>query len=488
MEKCHFLSVLSNILSMQLTTHQKQAFDSLKAFVPNQGVKAFVLKGYAGTGKTTLIGHLVKWLKEKHYTPVLLATTGRAAKVLENKTGTQASTVHSCIYVFDEVAGNDESGKDAWESDTGQLFLNFDLRQGNVSVENAVYIVDEASMISHEVSSQEHTARFGSGSLLDDFFRFSENRKVVFVGDPCQLPPIADNPFSGALDDHFLQRRYGIQAVSVELREILRQDAGSEILRIAGQFRDGIVNGTFQKYPKVKLPAGANAHLYNDDKALVAGYVEKLRSGGWDKAIMICNANWQCSRLNTNIRQMLGYRDNLHAGELLMVVQNSYNVDLANGDQVLVEKATYDCNRAGLEFLNVTVRALHNQAQYHTKLIQNLLHSEEPGLGVEQVKKLLIDFDQRMRNRGIRRNSAEYRQFMLHDPYLNALRAKFGYAITCHKSQGGEWKHVYLNIYKSVYGMQGPNLYRWYYTALTRAQQHLHLNDGWWVEGFDFRK
>lgn len=472
---------------MQLTTHQKQAFESIKAFVHNHAIRAFVLKGYAGTGKTTLIGHVVKWLKDEGYTPVLLATTGRAAKVLENKTGKEASTIHSCIYVFDEVEGKDETGKDAWNSDTGQLFLNFDLRSSNTTAENAVYIVDEASMISHEVEEKAHTARFGSGSLLDDFFQFTQGRKVIFVGDPCQLPPVAENPFSAALDVHFLQRRYGIQAVSVELREILRQDAGSEILRIAGKFRDSIISETYQPYPKVKLPSGANAQLYPDDQALLKSYVQQLRDGGWDKAIMLCHANWQCSRLNTSIRQQLGYRDTLHPGELLMVVQNSYNVDLANGDQVLVEAVSHDCHLAGLDFLNVTVRALHNQAQYQTKLIQNLLHSEDPGLGSEHVKRLLIDFDQRMRNRGIRRNSETYRQFMLIDPYLNALRAKFGYAITCHKSQGGEWEHVFLNIYKSIYGMKGANLYRWYYTALTRAQQRLHINDGWWVEGFDFR-
>jgi superfamily I DNA/RNA helicase len=170
------------------------------------------------------------------------------------------------------------------------------------------------------------------------------------------------------------------------------------------------------------------------------------------------------------------------------VVQNSYNVDLANGDQIILEKAAYDSTRAGFAFLKVKVRALHNDETYETLLIRDLLYNDQPGLQRQEVQRLMIDFDKRMRSNNIRRKSDTYREAMMNDPYLNALRAKFGYAITCHKAQGGEWPQVFLNIHKSVYGMQSEQLYRWFYTALTRAKEHLYVNDGWWVERFNQRR
>jgi ATP-dependent exoDNAse (exonuclease V) alpha subunit len=470
---------------MQLTPQQNQALQQLQAFVRRPGGRAFVLRGYAGTGKTTLVGRLVEWLDRADYRPVLLATTGRAAKVLQDKTGWAAHTVHSCIYAFQEVGGSEG----AWTGEAaGQLQLDFKLRRNYGAPGKLVYIVDEASMISHEAAGGEHTAKFGSGSLLDDFLAYASGHKVVFVGDPCQLPPIGQNPYSAALDEGFLRQRYALAAEAFELREIVRQRAGSEILAIAGRFRDRAVSQEYEKYPKVKVPKGGSAHLYPSEEGLLAAYVQQARRGGFGSAAMLCHANWQCSRLNGAIRQALGRQGPLQPGELLMVVQNSYDVSLANGDQVVLEQAAFDCRRAGLEFYNVAVRALHNNERYQTKLIANLLHDDSAGLSPEQTRRLIIDFDQRVRHPGLGRNSEAYKQAMMADPYLNALRVKYGYAITCHKAQGGEWEHVFLNIFKSIYGMKRPELYRWYYTALTRAQHHLHLNDGWWVEGFDWRK
>ncbi len=469
---------------MQLTAQQNQALQQLQAFASRPGGRAFVLRGYAGTGKTTLVGRLVSWLQEAGYSPVLLATTGRAAKVLQNKTGWTATTVHSCIYAFQEVGGSEA----AWAGGAGQLQLDFKLRHNYGPPGKLVYIVDEASMISHEAAAGEHTAKFGSGSLLDDFLAYASGHKVVFVGDPCQLPPIGENPFSAALDEGFLRQRYALEVTAFELREIVRQRAGSEILGIAGRFRDLAVSQQYEKYPKVKLPKGGSAHLYPDEAGLLSAYVQQVRRGSFESAVMLCHANWQCSRLNESIRQALGRGAQVQPGELLMVVQNSYDVPLANGDQVVVEKVAFDCRRANLDFYNVELYALHNNLRYETKLIGNLLYDDSAGLSPDQTRKLIIDFDQRVRNPGLGRNSEAYKQQMMTDPYLNALRVKFGYAITCHKAQGGEWEHVFLNIFKSIYGMKRTELYRWYYTALTRAQQHLHLNDGWWVEGFDWRK
>lgn len=469
---------------MKLTIHQQQAFDRLRTFLQNDQDQVFILKGYAGTGKTTLVGQVAALLKKEDRPFQLLATTGRAAKVLQNKTGYTAATLHACIYTFDDVAGVSDAG-DAAAGE--QLQLHFNLRSNIFSHPKLVYIVDEASMISHEGAKAGHTARFGSGSLLHDLLAFADGRKIIFVGDPCQLPPIADNPLSSALSAGFLRSELGLPVDEVELTEIVRQQGGSEILRLAQPFRDDVRRGSFVNYPKVPAPGGRQAMLLPDDRELVRAYVDRIRGHRYHDAIMICHANWQVNRLNQHIRKALYPDWQLQERELLMIVQNSYSVDLANGDQVILERAAFDSKRAGFVFLKVRVRALHNDAVYETLLIRDLLYNNEAGLSREEVQRLLIDFDQRMRAKGIRRKSTAYKEAMFADPYLNALRAKFGYAVTCHKAQGGEWPHVYLNIYKSIYGMNGPALYRWYYTALTRAKEQLFLNDGWWVQGFDRR-
>jgi ATP-dependent exoDNAse (exonuclease V) alpha subunit len=471
---------IRNLSIMKLTPHQQGAFEKMKHFLSRQEDQVFVLRGYAGTGKTTLLGKVVDWLDEQDRPFRLLATTGRAAKVLQNKTGEEATTLHSCIYAFDEVSGQAAEGE--------QLTLNFNLR-GNFDLDQElVFIIDEASMITHEVAKEGHTARFGSGSVLNDLVDFADGRQIIFVGDPCQLPPIAKNPLSSALDPGYLQHTAGLATTTTELIEIVRQDVGSEILGIAGKFREGARTETYVKYPKVSLPGGRNATLYPNHYKLQDDYVRRIRGHNYQEGIMLAFANWHVATLNKKIREALYPSWEIQPNELLMVVQNSYNVALANGDQVILEKAEFDSKRAGFTFLRVKVRALHNDEVYETLLIRELLYNQNAGLTREEVQKLIIDFDMRMRKKGLKRKSTAYKDAMRRDPYLNALRTKFGYAITCHKAQGGEWPHVYLNIHKSIYGMKSPQLYRWYYTALTRAQSHLHINDGWWVEGFDRRK
>lgn len=466
---------------MTLTPHQQQALAKIQAFVKHPQQRIFVLRGYAGTGKTTLVGQVVDWLQSTNFRPVLLASTGRAAKVLQNKTGHTASTIHSCIYTFDSISGKDDTGSDPWMSQTGQLFLDFGLKPRLVQTDNLIYIVDEASMLTHEPPQDVQMARFGSGSLLDDFVQFAGRNKIIFVGDPCQLPPVAQDAFSSALDEQFLARRYGIATGATELQEILRQQADSGILQSAGRFREHYLKGSFEKYPKVAVSGYSNIHTFSNEQELISAYRAIANSYGFWELIMICHSNKLCAQLNQNIRQELGRGPLLEADDVLMVVQNSYDVALANGDQVLVKEMSFDCRRAGLDFYNVEVTALHNFQTYRTKLIANMLYNEAPGISSEQMKPLFIDFDQRMKQYGIPRNSEGYRQAMLRDPYLNALRAKFGYAVTCHKAQGGEWPYVFLYLHKSLYGMQRPNLYRWYYTAMTRARETLCVNRGWWT-------
>lgn len=441
-----------------------------------------MLKGYAGSGKTTLVSCLVDWLEERSRPFQLLATTGRAAKVLQNKTHRQAGTVHGCIYAFDEVSGKIAEGE--------QLQLSFGLRSSDLTEKELVFIIDEASMITHEIAQKNtHTARFGTGSLLNDLLTYADGRQIIFIGDPCQLPPIADNPQSSALNPAILRAACGKTALDIELTEIIRQGAGSEILDLAGRFREDIVRQSYIKWAKIQEPIGQEVTLLRDHHKLMDQYIRHVKKHGFRDAILIGYANWHVATLNRKARELLYSSWELQNNELLMVVQNSYNVNLANGDQVILEEAEFAGKRAGFTFLRVKVRALHNDQLYETLLIRDLLYNKNAGLASEEVQRLLIDFDQRMRKKGVRRKSDAYKEAMRQDPWLNALRTKFGYAVTCHKSQGGEWATVFLNIHKSMYGsMASEQLYRWYYTALTRARDHLYVNDGWWVEGFNYRR
>ncbi len=467
---------------MNLTNHQQAALTKLQQFLQEQSTQLFVLRGYAGTGKTTLIGQLVSWLEQQDRPVRLLATTGRAAKVLQNKTGQNVGTVHGCIYAFDEISGQAEEGNT-------QLQLNFSLRNNETIEPELVFIIDEASMISHEKArADRQTARFGSGSLLHDLLDYADGRQVIFVGDPCQLPPVADNPLSSALSISFLAELAGSPPDTIELKEIIRQDKQSEILHLAGRFRQAVASQRYEKWPKVGFPRGLQASVLDDHHELQKAYIQHIQKQGFHSAILIGFSNWQINMLNRVVRKALYPSWELQTDELLMVVQNSYNVDLANGDQVILQEVSYDSKRAGFTFLRVKVKALHNDETYETLMIRELLYNDQPGLRRDEVQQLMIDFDQRMRKKGLKRKMNAYREAMMSDPYLNALRAKFGYAVTCHKAQGGEWPQVYLNIHKSVYGMQSEQLHRWFYTALTRARHHLYINDGWWIDRFNQRR
>lgn len=463
---------------IQLTPHQQQALAKLQAFTKDPAGRAFVLRGYAGTGKTTLLGQYAAWLKQQGFTPVLLATTGRAAKVLQGKTGIAARTLHACIYQFDEMEGLPAGDK---TPAAGQLSLQFALKAHPDYGAPPVYIIDESSMIPNMALTGGQMARFGSGHLLKDFLEFSEGHRVVFVGDPCQLPPVSKETFSPALSPRYLRDNYTVAVQYAELSEIIRQGQDSEILRLAGRFRADIVARRFVKWPKIGRPAGQQAHLYKNEHELVRGYMKYLERKAYDEALMITNANGHCRRLNHKLRMQLMGNKNLVPGELLMVVQNSYKVPLTNGDQVVVKRVEPAGKRAGLNFLRVRVQEVGGGAEHDTLLIRELLYNDHPGLTPDENRNLLIDFDVRMRKNGVKRKSKSYEEAMRTDAYLNALRAKFGYVITCHKAQGGEWPNVFLNVQKSVFVMPRDALYRWFYTAMTRASERLFLHDDFWV-------
>lgn len=456
-----------------LTPNQIQAFEKIKSFLHADHHQAFVLKGYAGTGKTTIVSQVVAWMEEHQIPFQLLASTGRAAKVLQTKSGKQVSTIHQCVYKLDR--------KKLASANEVQISLHFAIRSNEAISEETVYIVDEASMISHEVSRGRSQAEFGTGSLLNDFFDFISGRKVIFIGDACQLPPVAKDPRSSALDLNYLLNEAGVPAIGMELTTVVRQTENSGILRIARPFREGARSQVYEKYPKINFAPSNNMSLYPNEEVLVKRYLKDVVKKNYTESIMIVSTNRQVNDANKSIRGSVHGQQDLQPGELLMVVQNSYYVPLSNGDQVIVERVTFDAVREGLTFLKVRVRNLDDGSTHETLLIKDLLYQQNPGLSKSDNDRLMKEFTMRMRQNGISNNSEKYLEQLMIDPYFNALRAKFGYAITCHKSQGGEWPQVYLNIHKSLYGMPGPQLYRWYYTAITRAKDHIHFNDGWWI-------
>ena len=469
---------------IKLTPHQQQAFNAVQTFVKGDEQSIFILKGYAGTGKTTLVKFLLDWLAElETVKPVLLASTGRAAKVLENKAKYEAFTVHSHIYSFEVLEEKGGKKEDAWNANkSGQLLLNFGLKSSPPSESKILYVVDEASMLSHISANENSLTKFGSGNLLLDLLQFVGENKILFVGDPVQLPPpTGNNPFSPALNAEFMQKNFNKPTGQFELTEIMRQKEGNAILDLATDIRNIVIRRENRDWEQVMDKKASSIYTPFTQNIMIDRYLGAVGKS-WDKAVILTHSNKQAYFLNMAMRKKLFKGEppmHLLVGELLMVTQNSYYVPLANGDQVIVRSVKPAGNRAGFRFLEVEVEALHNKQIYKTLLLQDFLFRPEANLDPEKQRHLLIDFDKRARNRNLKRNSKDYKDAMLNDPYLNALRAKFGYAVTCHKSQGGEWSEVFINLSETLNMLDIETRFRWLYTAVTRAQDILHLKPVW---------
>lgn len=472
--------------NLQLTPHQNTIFTDLKTFVQATDHQVFLLKGYAGTGKTTLVSFLLSWLEEdqKGVTPVLMASTGRAAKVLSRKTGVEATTVHSHIYKFEGVDDGGADENQDYRPDTGQLSLTFGLRQHERDAEDRfLYIVDEASMLSHLESSGDHAARFGSGSMLADFFHFTDGQKVLFIGDPVQLPPpIGKKPFSSALDAPFLRKEYQLSVAEAELRHVIRQGEGNPVLKLATELRGYVDRGETRKNWQPLMKEAEYGFFTPYTQSLMADRYIQATKKSFAAALIITHSNKQTHFLNGIVRAKRYPPDKLHRlqrHELLQVVQNNHLVPLANGDQVLVRDARPLGKSGGFFFLTITAEDVNTGQTHEVPLLYDFLFDPRASFGAEDFRRLLIDFDRRARKRGLKRKSEAYREAMQKDKFLNALRAKFGYAVTCHKAQGGEWPTVFLNLSQSINQLDPESRYRWLYTAVTRASETLELKHIW---------
>lgn len=475
---------------LNLTHGQQNAFNKMLLFIEDKNAKVFILKGYAGTGKTTMLRKLIEELEKQKKSFSLLASTGRAAKILSNATGRSTRTVHSEIYKFSDLNQNLEQVAEEREihevDSTGQLFLNFDLTpkeyfMNDDSIKEFYYIVDESSMLSDIEDKSATQAMFGSGRLLKDLISYDKFGKFVFVGDFCQLPPITQD-ISPALSASYLTDEYGIKVYEAELTEIVRQHQDNDITKSAQRIRKLYHAPQPWKWAKFPMLGYGNIHVLGSQTELINRYINQVKERGFNDATLLCFSNKQCDLTTQILRPSFGhYSKQIEVGDLLLVTQNNLLSGLMNGDLVTVNEVVIKERRAGLTFLKVSVKELFTGKDYSQLMIADILYGTQTNLTQAQQKELFIDFYYRMREKNIKQGSKLFKEMMMNDPYLNALRAVFGYALTCHKAQGGEWDHVFLDIPKSVPVMQKPYVYQWVYTAMTRARKELYIVDGFWL-------
>ena len=464
------MSSIANFAEFKLTPSQQSTASRLEAFLKSRDQSIFIVKGFAGTGKTSLMKALAKYASNEGYAPILLASTGRAASILQQKTGRETSTIHSHIYTMADMENLETKG-----------FIYFYLKP-NFAVNN-LYIVDEASLISNH-ENNTGLVRYGSGRLLSDILEYVnlKNNKIVFVGDAAQLPPVNSN-ISPALDEVNFLRFFGIQVPAMALEEVMRFPKNSGIYQNTNRLRQ-VIMGNLSPY---QFYISASSHpqeiiTYPLDSLMLDEFTKLFRKNGPESTIFIAYSNAKVNMLNLEARRRLDFKSNpLTKSECLVVSANNHLYGLNNGDQVTVlEMGQKSETRAGLHFREVSLlrNDINGARQIKGLMIEEILTSDKPMLPPEAEKALVQDFMIRMSIQGLnpKKNKKEIRDHLMTDPYLNALRLRYGYALTCHKAQGGEWDDVFIILERSLFH---PNnigmLYRWIYTALTRAAKRLHL-------------
>lgn len=483
--------------NIKLTPSQDRVLNSILDFINDSTDRVFILKGYAGTGKTTLMRFLIQELDKIKKDYRLLASTGRAAKVLANLSNRNGSTstIHSLVYSFNGLSKNyDDKEKPVVDKD-GQLFLVFEpSKLDENEVPETIYIIDEASMVSDVEVKDVTQAKFGDGRLLKELLDYDQRAgsKFIFVGDPCQLPPIEEY-YSPALIKDYFRDEFHMSAHEAQLTEIMRQDGASGIIDASKQIRglynqapnESSIYGSQKLWGYLPFRQFKDIRLHSNLESMIDDYVNKIKSSGLNSAVCICRTNRACSQLSAVIREKLGfYSGNIQKGDLLMVIQNNMPTGLMNGDMVTIEElGPKTQSRAGLTFREVNVKELFSQKTIKTLMIEEIVNQSRLNLDSAQQQALFIDFIMRMRDMGItQKDIRRFNHAMMNDPYLNALRCVYGYAITCHKSQGGEWEDVYVHVPRNITFNPTKETYQWMYTSMTRAKKTLHMVDDFFIK------
>lgn len=457
---------------MELTDDQQRILNDIEQFL-NDDTQVYILKGYAGTGKTTLLTYVLKMLKAKQMQCQLMAPTGRAAKIIREKTHCDATTIHKGIY---DVSRLEES-----KEYKGDIHFFFPIIKDDGH--RNLMIIDEASMIS-SVETQNEIFRFGTGILLNDLLTCAHLHnlgKILFIGDPAQLPPVSD-PKSLALDKTYFES-LGYKVKEDELTQVLRQ-SDNEIKHNALAIRKKLENADFTDL-SFELKEGEVEQVSN----VVEHFCNHFDANSSSNPIIITYSNNTAWKNNNEIRSILHpHNKSVTVDDKLLCVSNNYNVlgcPVFNGDflkvvsaedEVEVRTAPVWVNKNGVKqqipvsvaYRNVVVQTDDGRI-IEAKLVDSLLDNDSRGLTVEEIKSIYVDFC--LRNKNLESMKNEFMEKLVHDPYVNALKAKYGYAITCHKAQGGEWDEVYVDFT----GQQGDNEHslRWIYTAVTRAKKRL---------------
>lgn len=460
---------------MELTFHQHQILRQIEVFMESDA-SVFILRGYAGTGKTTMVKHIVDYISQSRLV-ALMAPTGRAARVLSEKTGYDANTIHKTIYGTGSLVSKEV--KNVAEAEF-KLCFPINMTDGKI-----VAVVDEASMLCSRTVEQE-MFQFGTDNLMNDlltFVRPSYGGKVIFVGDPAQLPPIGESD-SQALNETFFVEK-GLKVMTGTLTEVLRQTGDSVILKNAMKIRE-LLNTEIRNRLVFEEKEGDVESIA--DGELLNKYFDERKRGGEKDNVVICFSNQSAYQYNKAIREKLYAEENpeLKVGDVLMVVHNNYRLDKMNGEFVSVsyvgekvkQTAPVYVQKGGIRQLsNITLTFQHVQVSdlkndpMDCMLLLDLLNDGSPSLGIDRQKALYINFC--MRHPHLKIGSKEFSDALLADMYCNCLKAKYGYAVTGHKCQGGEWKKVFVD-YSGRTGLSNDCL-RWAYTATTRARETLYI-------------
>lgn len=472
MTESQIVERIAKALRHEPTADQARVLDGLADFVLNsERGEIMIINGYAGTGKTSVIAAFARVMRGMRVPLSLLAPTGRAAKVLGGYAGGGALTIHKKIY-----------------RQKSALSDSFDLNFNKVK--NGVFIVDEASMISD--SSFENNI-FGSGNLLEDLVRFvnsGDNCRLIIVGDNAQLPPVG-SPVSPALD-YDTMSRYG-KVRYFQMGQVVRQQRKSGILAAATEVRR-IIEGGEARVPRFSLD-------YDDVKAINGGmFLEELESCyatyGSDQTVVITRSNKQANRFNEGVRSRVLMQDEeLSSGDMVMVVRNNYHYGdrengldfIANGDMARVGRVRRYEEAYGLRFVNASLTFPdYDDAQVDAKVILDTLSGVTPSLDSESSRRLFEGLDADYAE--YTRKGERYMKIK-EDDYYNALQIKFGYAVTCHKAQGGQWSAVFVD--RMLWGEEviSIELLRWLYTAITRGVERLYFigfDDSFFVEPPDY--
>jgi len=455
-----FISEVSEHMPFPPKEDQREALSELYRFLFEGGPRsAFILKGYAGTGKTTLMGALIRWLHNVNRKTVLLAPTGRSAKVLASHSGFPASTIHRRIYAMKE-------------NDFGRPSIQLVQNKS----EKTIFITDEASMIGEGTSDEG----FGSRSLLEDLSEYvysGERCRLILIGDDAQLPPVGME-LSPALDKKRMASILHGPVYQSTLTDVVRQESTSLILSNATSIREQIRAG---KFDALAIDVSRNEACQEVDSYEMEDLLSQFfHSEGASQSVIICRSNKDANQFNMQVRARILQRESeLEAGDRLMIVKNNYHWKLpgkrqsflANGDMIGVDRIHAVREFGPFKFAEAQVHFTEEpDVSFDLILWMNALSFEGPSIPSQEMKKLrnaMIDAEE------IDPNDAEEKFYQ--NPYFHAVQVKYAYAVTCHKSQGGQWERVMLYQGYFTEEMMDKSYFRWLYTAVTRASESLYL-------------